>query len=177
MLSNPIVSPPNRKPFDSQKNSLNCFEVELFSSFFGPHLRHMEVPRLGVESEPQLQAYTTAMWDPNHIFDLCHSLWQHQILKAMRQGSNQCLDGHYVGFLTLWATTGTPKQNFWMQEVDVKYLRDSGYGLEIQDWSPSLFLMSWGYQAPGTKSSQLKLMAVTTAGHMGMCCQWQKLQH
>ena len=34
-----------------------------FSSLFvflGPHLQHMEVPRLGVESELQLPAYTTA---------------------------------------------------------------------------------------------------------------------
>ena len=29
-------------------------------SFLGPHLRHMEVPRLGAESELQLPAYTTA---------------------------------------------------------------------------------------------------------------------
>ena len=28
--------------------------------FLGPHPRHMEVPRLGFESEPQLLAYTTA---------------------------------------------------------------------------------------------------------------------
>ena len=32
----------------------------------------MEVPRLGVESELQLPAYTTvtAMWDPGRVFDL-----------------------------------------------------------------------------------------------------------
>ena len=28
--------------------------------FLGPHLQHMEVPRLGVESELQLQSYTIA---------------------------------------------------------------------------------------------------------------------
>ena len=34
--------------------------------FLGPHLMHMEVSRLGVESELQLPAYitTTATWDP-----------------------------------------------------------------------------------------------------------------
>ena len=33
--------------------------------FLGPHMQHMEVPRLGVELELQLLAYTTAtaMWD------------------------------------------------------------------------------------------------------------------
>ena len=36
----------------------------------------MEVPRLGVKSELQLPAYTTAtaMWDPGHIFDLTPQL-------------------------------------------------------------------------------------------------------
>ena len=36
-----------------------------FFFFLGPHLQHMEVPNLGVESELQLPAYTTAiaMWD------------------------------------------------------------------------------------------------------------------
>ena len=35
----------------------------------GPHLRHMEVPRLGAESELQPPAHTTAtgMRDPSHI--------------------------------------------------------------------------------------------------------------
>ena len=28
--------------------------------FLGPHMRHMKVPRLGVKSELQLLAYTTA---------------------------------------------------------------------------------------------------------------------
>ena len=31
-----------------------------FFSFLGPHLQHMEVPRLGVKSELQVSAYTTA---------------------------------------------------------------------------------------------------------------------
>ena len=42
----------------------------------------MEVPRLGVESEPQLLAQTTAtgMWDPRHSCDLHHSWMQRGIL-------------------------------------------------------------------------------------------------
>ena len=40
--------------------------------FLGMHLQHMEIPRLGVKSELQLQAYTTAtaMLDLSHICDL-----------------------------------------------------------------------------------------------------------
>ena len=46
--------------------------------FLGPHLLHMEVPRLGVEWELQLSATATATatQDPSHICDLYHrSQW------------------------------------------------------------------------------------------------------
>ena len=45
----------------------------------------MEVPRLGVESDLQLLAYTKAiaMLDPSHICDLHCSLQQHKILNPL----------------------------------------------------------------------------------------------
>ena len=55
----------------------------------------MEVPiRLGVESELQLLACTTATATPavNHIFDLCHSLQQHQILNP----HSKAKDGNHI---------------------------------------------------------------------------------
>ena len=47
-------------------------------------LQHMEVPRLGVELELQLLAYTTATatQDPSHTCDLHHSSQQCWILKT-----------------------------------------------------------------------------------------------
>ena len=45
-----------------------------FVLFLGLHLQHMEIPRLGVESELQLLAYATAAPDLSGICDLCHSL-------------------------------------------------------------------------------------------------------
>ena len=47
--------------------------------FLGPHLWHMEVPRLGVELELQLPPCTTARATPDGscISDLHHSSWQH----------------------------------------------------------------------------------------------------
>ena len=50
----------------------------LFFVFWGPHLWHMEAPRLGVELELQPLAYAaaTAMPDPSHICELHHSSWQ-----------------------------------------------------------------------------------------------------
>ena len=59
-----------------------------FSFFFlGPHLQHMEVPRLGVELELQLPAYAiaTATPDPSCICNLRCSLWQCQILNQMSE--------------------------------------------------------------------------------------------
>ena len=43
------------------------FEKSFFCVFLGPHLRHMEVPRLGVESELQLLSYTTAHSNPGSL--------------------------------------------------------------------------------------------------------------
>ena len=58
--------------------------------FLGPYLQHMEVPKLGVESELQLQAYATAteMPDLTHICDLHHSSWQLQILHPLSKARN-----------------------------------------------------------------------------------------
>ena len=43
--------------------------IIIFWPFLGPHLRHMEVPRLGVELELQLPAcaIAAAMWDLSRI--------------------------------------------------------------------------------------------------------------
>ena len=53
-----------------------------FFGFLGPYPQHMEVPRLGVKSELQLPACTTATATqaPSHFCDLHHSPWKHQSL-------------------------------------------------------------------------------------------------
>ena len=55
------------------------------------HLRHMKVPRLGVESELQMPAYATATATPglSHIFDLHHSLWQCWICNPLSEARDQ----------------------------------------------------------------------------------------
>ena len=60
--------------------------IYLFS-FLGLQVRHMEVPRLGVEMELQLPAYTTAiaMQDLSLVCDLYHSSWQHRILNPLSE--------------------------------------------------------------------------------------------
>ena len=56
----------------SQRAKVYCY---YFFSFLGPPQRHMEVPRLGVQSELQLLVYTTATAMPHlsHVCDLHHS--------------------------------------------------------------------------------------------------------
>ena len=71
----------------------------------------MEVPRLGVETEVQLPAYTTATaaWGPSRICDLHHSLGQHRILNPLskaRDGTCILRDTSWVHYCC--ATTGTP---------------------------------------------------------------------
>ena len=59
--------------------------LSFFFVFLGLHQWHMEVPRLGVESELPLPAYTiaTAMPDLSCIYHLHHSSWQSQILNPL----------------------------------------------------------------------------------------------
>ena len=71
----------------------------------------MEVPRLGVKLELQLQAYTTAtaMPDLSFICYLYHSLWQRQILNPLTEAGDQTrilVDTHLV--INPLATMGTP---------------------------------------------------------------------
>ena len=85
--------------------------VRIIFFFLGPHLQHMEVPRLEVSSDLQLPAYTiaTAQPDLSHICDLHCSSQQWRFLThwagpEIKPTSSSIL----VGFLTCWATRGTP---------------------------------------------------------------------
>ena len=62
-----------------------------FFWFLGLHSGHMEVPRLGVESELQLPAYITAIatQDPSLVCDLYHSSQQHRILNTLSKDRDQ----------------------------------------------------------------------------------------
>ena len=64
-----------------------CLTPDPWGFFLGLHLWHMEVPRLGIELELQLLAYTTvtATWDPSLICDPHHSLRQCWILNPLSE--------------------------------------------------------------------------------------------
>ena len=59
--------------------------------FLGPQPQHMEVPRLGAQSELQLLAYVTATAtpDPSHICDLHDSSQQHRILNPLCEAGDR----------------------------------------------------------------------------------------
>ena len=59
--------------------------------FQGLHPRHMEVPKLGVQSELQLLAYTTATAtsDMSRVCHPHHSSQQHQILSPLSKARNR----------------------------------------------------------------------------------------
>ena len=71
----------------------------------------MKVPRLGIELELYLQAYTTATAtpDPSRVCNLHCSSWQHQILNLLskaRDWTHILMDISWVHYF--WATVGTP---------------------------------------------------------------------
>jgi len=84
-----------------------------FSSFCFSRLHppHVEVPRLGVESELQLPAYTraTATQDPSRVCNLHHSSqqrWIHNPLSKPRDGTRNLMVPGRTHFCC--TTTGTP---------------------------------------------------------------------
>ena len=80
---------------------------ELFFSFVGPHLQHMEVSSLGVKSE--LEPPATAALDLSLICDLHHSSQQHRILNPLCEARDQAhtlTDTGWVCFCRATMETG-----------------------------------------------------------------------
>jgi len=104
-----------------------------FFFFLGPHPQPMWFSRLGVHSELQLLAYTTATetWDPSGVLHLHHSSGQRQILNPLseiRDRTCVLMDASQICFC--WATMGTLK--FWF------------FFLSIYPWLDTLIVsISW----------------------------------
>ena len=85
----------------------------LFFFFLLPHLPHMEIPRLGVESE--LSCWPTPQ----------PQLQQHQVLNPLStepgQGSSPQPHRDNVRSLTHWATRGTPRSLFLCKILQLHY--------------------------------------------------------
>ena len=90
---------------------MNCFCL-FVCLFLGPHPRHMEVPRLEVESELQLPAYATATAarEPSCICELHHSSWQRWILNPLSETRDQTRNLMVPSQICFHCTTtGTPQ--------------------------------------------------------------------
>ena len=74
-------------------------------SFLGPHLWHIEVPRLGVKSELQLLAYTTATTqDPSQALSMTCDTMAHSNIRSLthlaRTGIKPTSSWILIGFVT-----------------------------------------------------------------------------
>ena len=86
------------------------FYLLIYFVFLVLHPQHMEVPRLGVETELQQPAYTTATVtrDLSRACDLRHGSQQRRILNPLREARHQThilMDTSWVCYP--WATAGT----------------------------------------------------------------------
>ena len=82
----------------------------LFCFFVWPHLQHMDVPGLGVESELQLRPMPQPMpLGLSRLRDYTAAYGNTRSLTHwVKPGSNLHPHRYYVGYLTHWATAGTP---------------------------------------------------------------------
>ena len=89
----------------------------LFFVFLGPYPWHMEVPRLGVESELLLLAYATATATPDLscVCDPHHRPWQCGILNPLSKARDRTLVLMVPSRISFCcATMGTPKRRYLM---------------------------------------------------------------
>ena len=80
----------NQKTINPKAGSFFFFWSFLSFIFLGPHLWHMEFPRIGVKSELWLLAYSTATatQDPSLVCDLHHSSQQCQTLNPLSKAGD-----------------------------------------------------------------------------------------
>ena len=131
------------------------FFIFLFFVFLGPHLWQTEVPRLGVESELQLPACTTATAtrDPSCICNLHHSSQQCWILNPLSKARDQTYiltDASQIRFH--WATMGTPQFCLFKIYLRYNFFSSSALVTFFQFWSVEYLLifiynlfMSWDF--------------------------------
>ena len=87
---------PRSQGHHEHRTAVKCWawggvSIFFFLLFLGPNLWHMEFPRLGVQSETQLPAYTTATATPNqsHVCHLHRSPRQCWILNLLSEARDR----------------------------------------------------------------------------------------
>ena len=127
------------------------FYLFIYLVFLGLHLHHMEVPRLGVESELQLPAYTTttAMRDLSHICNLHCSSRQCRILNPLNEARDQTCNLTVPRQIRFHCpTTGTPDLAYFLKEASEPCLRPTPQLMATPDPSCifDVHCSSWQYQ-------------------------------
>ena len=105
--------------FSTFLSQLLSSSMSISSSFFffafcflRPHPQYMKIPRLGVQWELQLPAYTTATAasDPSCVWNLYQSSWQRRILNLLSEARDQTHNLMVPSQIRFrCTTTGTPK--------------------------------------------------------------------
>ena len=101
------------------------FILFYFFGFLGPHLQHMEVPRLGVQSELPLPAYTTATATPDlsHIYHLPRSSRQRQIPNPLSEARDRTCNLMVLSRICFpCAMMGTPQSSFFSCQMEAHFL-------------------------------------------------------
>jgi len=98
----------------------------------------MELPRLGVKSELQLLAYTTAIAtpDPSPICNLYHNSWQHRILNPLSKARDRtCIlvDTSWLHYCQ--AMIGTPV----LLSLIILHVITIVWKTTVQDWYLGFF--------------------------------------
>ena len=101
--------------------------------FLGLHLRHINVPSLGAESELYLPAYATtrAMQDSSHIFNLYHRQWW--IPDPLSEASDQTHIIMVPSHICFCCTTmGTPDSSIIKVMVKIFLLKSNNSSKSIE---------------------------------------------
>lgn len=98
---------------NNSNNYYYCYYYLFFLIFLGPHLWHREVPRLGVESELQLLACTTAtaVLDQSCIFDRHHSSGKAGSFNPLSEARDRTRILMDISRVSTGAATGTPSSS------------------------------------------------------------------
>ena len=105
-LISPQTSGPSLSSFPSQPVFLPAFSSKAAPGFF---FFFFLWPHLQIRATAASPHHSTATWDLNHVYDLCHSSRQHWILNPLNEARDwTCIlmDTSWIRFH--WATTRTP---------------------------------------------------------------------
>ena len=93
----------------------------------------MEVPRLGVESELQMLAYTTATQDPSCICNLHHSSQECWIFNPLSEARDQTHNPMVTSWIHFHCViTGTPKSSLFLKIMNIFYF--------VYDYSEMIYI-------------------------------------